>query len=275
MVSLQRNTLNFTFKKKIMFKHIALFALILTLFGVAQSTQAQESRVTDSQFNTWWSNVNTYNLHPKWYLSSELHIRRTNGFKNWQQFLIRPAANFKLNENVHFALGYTYILSYPYGNQSIHIVLPEHNVWEQVTLNHNVGSVSLSHRYRFEQRFIGDRKSTDEEGYYLDGFAFAERFRYRLTAIIPLTANKHWFVSVFDEIWINQEDFVPTGLNQNWAYLGAGFKFSKRGNVQLGFMHQWIKKGDGIHFESNPTLQFTVGYTIGKLPELAIPTPEK
>jgi hypothetical protein len=258
-----------------MFKHIITAILIVVMVGKANESLAQENRITDSQFDTWWSNVNTYNLRPKWYLSSELHIRRTNGFKNWQQFLIRPAANFKLNENVHFTLGYTYILSYPYGNQTIHIATPEHNVWEQVTLKHKIGRVGFSHRYRFEQRFIGNRVSDENGKYHLDGFNFRERFRYRLTATIPLTANKRWFVSAFDEIWLNQQDFLPIGLNQNWAYLGAGFEFNKRGNVQLGFLHQLVKNGDGIHFESNPTLQFTVGYVIGKLPELATQTPAK
>jgi hypothetical protein len=271
MVLLQCNTLHFIISTKIMFKHIIKFTFIVAMFAAINSTQAQENRVVDSQFDTWWSNVNTYNLHPKWYLSSELHIRRTNGFKNWQQFLIRPAANFKLNDNIHFALGYTYILSYPYGNQSIHIATPEHNVWEQVTLKHKVGKVAFSHRYRFEQRLIGNRVMDEAGEYHLDDFTFGERFRYRLTASIPITANKRWFITVFDEIWITQEDFLPTGLNQNWAYLGAGFKLTKRTNIQLGFMHQLIKKGDGIHFESNPTLQFTFGYTIGRLPETKLP----
>lgn len=154
----------------------------------------------------------------------------------------------------------------------MYITTPEHNGWKQVTLNHSIGKVTVNHRYRFEQRFIGNR-TTDAEGeYHINGFNFGERFRYRLAVTIPLVFNKKWFFRAFDEVFITQQKFVPTGLNQNRIYTGFGFKFTKRGNVQLGFMQQLIKNADGIHSENNYTLQRSIGYAFGKLPETISPT---
>jgi hypothetical protein len=87
--------------------------------------------------------------------------------------------------------------------------------------------------------------------------------------VVPIAWEGRWFVSLFDEVFVKQTDFVPTAFDQNWAYLGAGFKFNTRGTVQLGYFDAFIRKSDGVHFEHNPTVQFSIGYTLGKLPEPA------
>lgn len=224
-----------------------------------------QSEEVGHNFNTWWSNINKYHLSNKIYLSSELHIRRTDGINKWQQFLIRPAFNNKINEQVVATAGYTYILSYPYGDQAIPTRTPEHNVWEQVTLKNDIDNVNLSHRFRMEHRFIGQEIADTSGTFHTEGYNYAQRFRYRFTSQFSLSKNKKFFGKWFDEVWINlANDFMPRSLNQNWLYLGVGYKFSDIGNVQIGFMDQVIRKGDGIHYENNPTLQCTVGFEFGK-----------
>ncbi|MCB0756350.1 MAG: DUF2490 domain-containing protein, partial [Flavobacteriales bacterium] len=208
-----------------------------------------------------------YNLHPRWYLNSEIHIRRANGFSNWQQFVARPSVHFVLSKYADFSVGYSYILSYPYGNQPIPLTTPEHNIWEQAILAHKMGKVGFKHRYRFEQRFQGVRKQDGEGIYSIDGFELAERFRYRLTLIVPVALEGRWFVSLFDEVFVRQSNFVPSAFDQNWAYLGVGFKLNTRGTIKLGYLDAFIRKSDGVHFEHNPTVQFSIGYKLGKLPE--------
>lgn len=57
---------------------------------------------------------------------------------------------------------------------------------------------------------------------------------------------------------------MPNNLNQNWLYGGVGYKWNKSGNIQLGYMQQFISKGDGIRFENNSTIQMTFIYLFGK-----------
>lgn len=243
------------------------YTLLAILIASSSTKVWSQKKIVDTSFDTWWSNINKYNVNENWYLTSELHIRRANGINDWQQFLLRPALNYKLNANVDLALGYTYIKSYPYGNQPIAIMTPENNVWEQVTLKHKIGKLSLSHRYRFEQRFIGKTiYSTTDFKPLISGTNYAQRFRYRFTLSLPLIENGKIFTSGFDEVWINLDDknMMPTSFNQNWAYIGFGYKFNTHGNLQLGYMNQSIKKGDGIHYENNHTLQFTIVYELFK-----------
>jgi len=243
------------------YKYILLTTLVvcLTIQGWSQN------RIIDSNFNTWWSNINKYNISNNWFLSSELHIRRANGLSDWQQFLFRPALNYKLNSPVVLTLGYTYIKSYPYGNQPIAILTPENNLWEQITLKHQSGKFKISHRYRFEQRFIGKTNYTLANEPIIKGHVYTHRFRYRLTMSIPLSSNKKMFAKGFDEVWVNLENnLMPVGLNQNWLYAGLGYKINSRANFQIGYMNQLVKKGDGIHYENNQTIQVTIGYDFFK-----------
>jgi len=166
---------------------IKLKYVLLTVIIVSSTTKVwSQKKIVDSSFNTWWSNINKYNLNENWYLTSELHFRRANGINNWQQFILRPALNYKLNSTVDLTVGYSYIRSYPYGNQPIAIMTPENNVWEQVTLKHKSGKLNISHRYRFEQRFIGNTifsPLTSEAS--INGYNYGQRFRYRLTMSRP------------------------------------------------------------------------------------------
>ncbi len=242
-----------------------LFTTTLLLILTVNSIKAQ-AQIVDHNFNIWSTNINEYILNDHWYLSSEVHIRRTNGFHSWQQFLFRPAVNYKLNENIHFTAGYTYILSYPYGEQPLATTTPENNIWEQIILNHGIGIVNFSHRYRLEHRFIGDPVLNNKGSYDIQGTSYAQRFRYRLTGTFPIIKDGKWFGAFFDEAWIILADnFMPLSFNQNWLYAGLGYRFSDRGNIQLGYMNQLIRKGDGVHYESNPTIQFTVVYKFEKL----------
>lgn len=238
----------------------AFFAIAFLAFANISNAQA----IIDHSFDTWWSNINQYKINDNWYASSELHIRRANGVQDWQQFLFRPAINYKLNKQVEFAVGYTYVLSYPYGEQPITTRTPEHNVWEQVTLKQGFDKLKISHRYRLENRFIGTPTTTDGINFSINGTTYAQRFRYRITASYPI--SEKWFVKGFEEIWmnLNNNNFLPSSLNQNWLYGGFGYKFSDKINLEAGYMNQLIKKGDNVHFENNPTTQVTLGYKFGK-----------
>lgn len=227
----------------------------------------QTNKVINSTFCSWWTVNNKYHVNSNLYFGSEVHIRRANFLKHWQQFLVRPSINYKFSKDYDVGIGYTFLYNYPYGAQPIAINAPEHNVWEQIVLHHKAGQIKLSHRLRLEQRFIGNIVTPDETHLapYLDGFTYANRFRYRLTGKFPIAIQGKFFGKFFNEIWLHLEDYMlPESLNQNWLYLGLGYSFCDRGNVQIGFMDQLIQKSDHIHYENNPVLQVSVGYTFGR-----------
>lgn len=224
-----------------------------------------QTKNVENYANVWLSNLNKYHLNNSFYVNSELHIRRVNGIKNWQQFLFRPAINYQFNNTLTGAIGYTYILSYPYGSQSAGIVIPEHNIWEQVSLSHKQANHKFSHRYRLEHRWIGKTTVNSDGSTSINGTRYAQRFRYRLTGSFPITKNGKFFGKYFDEVWINLADnFMPESLNQNWLYLGMGYKFSPIGKIELGYMNQFLSYGNLVQYESNHTLQATISFDFFK-----------
>lgn len=230
---------------------IALLFLLIGAKGIAQTS----SEPISPSFDTWWSNINKYELSKEWYLSSELHFRRTQGLKQWRQFLTRPALNYAWSEKTHFAVGYSFIQNYPpIEGTDAHPY--EHNVWEQVTLNNEREKLSTSHRYRLEHRWVHTPRVGDE-GNTVHELERRERFRYRLTAEVPLTKNEKLSFEAFDEVWLNLFDPSRSiSLDQNWIYGGLAYRFMERGKFGVGYMNMWAPQGSAHIIQT--TLSFHV-----------------
>ena len=237
-----------------------ILLVLLVVVGV-ENLSAQQ---IEKNSNLWFTNINKYELNDKWYASSEIHLRRTNGF-NAQQFLFRPAINWEVDDELTITAGYTYILSNPYGTNTSDFNVPEHNVWEELSLRHGLTKTKFHHRFRLEHRYIGKFVlNTDNQEFEQDGYRFAQRFRYRLTLTHPIALKDKLKAQFFNEIWLNLADnLMPLSFNQNWWYLGLAYDISDKMTLAGGFMSQVLNKGGNV-YEQNPTGQFTLFYTFGK-----------
>jgi hypothetical protein len=123
---------------------------------------------------------------------------------------------------------------------------PEHRIWEQLIINHNLAFVPVQHRFRLEQRFIGNHHVENGE-FKNDGNRFANRFRYFNRSIIPFNGSKPFTHGIFgvlqNEIFLNLGD--KSGVNgkffdQNRLYLAMGFRFSPKFDIDAGYLNQYI-----------------------------------
>lgn len=245
-------------------KKLMLYMAIL-VSGIAFSQQGS----TYNQYSGWFSGSVTIPIKNKFYGQMEVHLRRTDFMKNWQQFIARPSIHYKLNETVDFAIGYSYLRNYQYSPQSTPADINEHNIWEQVSLNHQSGSVKFQHRFRFEQRFIDNLKSFDEpvsgqKSYTKEGTKRSNRFRYRFMTKIPLfkISDKQILAELYDEIWLNEgkSGILPKSLNQNWLYGGIDYPLTNKLTLGVGYLNDYIKVGND--YESNHILQTTISYKL-------------
>ena len=201
-------------------------------------------------------------MSEKFGLDSELHLRLADFGGQKQQILIRPSIYYKLNQNVSFYTGYTYISTFPYGDQPIAARTPENNVWVQAHVKQNIGKVGISHRYRLEERWTGNI-TANGNAYELNGTTHRNRIRYRLTAKYVLPKDPRFYLTVFDEVWVNYGKNVGLNyLDQNWLYAGAGFLINKETALEIAYQWQIIEKSDGYHKESNNTLQLSLHYNL-------------
>lgn len=234
--------------------------LVVSLLLITISISAQETIIHDDT-NTWFTMLNRLTINSKWSVSNEIH-ERTGAFLSEQgTFLLRPSVDYHLNNNVEFSVGYSYINNKPNDpNPSPKIGIIENNMWEQVLLKNDIGKVHFQHRLRQENRWF-DKVGQNLDGTYTKtGTNYANRFRYRLTVntdVKKFENGKSLFFQAFDEVWIPQTDkLAPKSLSRNWLYLGLGYKFNPKSNIQLGYMNQWDVSGTNSYI-STPILQTT------------------
>ena len=98
----------------------------------------------------------------------------------------------------------------------------EHRLYGQFTSKNTLGEFKATQRYRFEQRFIDTPVSGNDIQY---------RVRYLLRLTYPLSEN--WFVSVYDEVFINLQEPV---FSQNRLYAALGYHLNSSVTTQVGYL---------------------------------------
>jgi hypothetical protein len=219
-----------------------------------------QNKVESGNFNNWFFLHPQFSTAKHWTFASEIHIRRDDWVKNGRNILIRPYVVYDFGPKVDFAAGYTYIRSW--GVKPTYAAGPsnEHNIWEQVSLHHQLHKLEFSHRYRFEHRFR-DRWVEGDNELVRDGTDFSNRFRYRMILKYPIAKiaeHQEVYAHVFDEIWVNQYDYMLfKNLARNWFYAGLGYKLNKEWSVELGYMNQF---DFGVPNVKTHLLQLSIGY---------------
>ncbi|MEM5566519.1 DUF2490 domain-containing protein [Psychroserpens sp. AS72] len=209
------------FKMKKKSKIAALIiVLVLPLFAMCQ----------DSNLGNWLIYIGNKKLNSKWNIHNEVQYRNYNAVGDLEQLLLRTGIGYNLSENNNnLLLGYGYILSENYiGDTDDKISVNEHRIFQQFTTKQNIGKVGLSHRYRFEQRFVEDD--------------FKMRLRYFLGIKIPLQYKEEGknplYLSLYNEIFLNTKSSV---FDRNRVFGGLGYEFSDNLRFELGYMNQFFE----------------------------------
>ncbi|MCB9231960.1 MAG: DUF2490 domain-containing protein [Bacteroidia bacterium] len=234
--------------------------ILLFLFCFGMGTGLVRAQTIKTYPDVWFLSLTQMELGSKWRAGLELHHRRTFWVNERLQSLVRPFMEYKAAPGLNLAVGYSFILSHPF-DPALPYDRPEHNFWEQATLSHQIGKFKIYHRNRLEHRFSGVMTQTVEGNYVVERHTFSNRFRYRLIVRLDLSAK--WFLIAFDELWVNFNGKMQlTSFDRNWMFGAVGYKFwSEKGNVQLGYLHQWIQTSPST-FERHPTVQLVFQYDI-------------
>ena len=206
-------------KNKNLFTTLALL-LVFPFYALSQ----------DSNLGNWLIYIGNKKLNSKWNIHNEIQYRNYNAVGDLEQLLLRTGLGYNLNENNdNILLGYGYILSENYvGETDDKVTVNEHRIFQQFTTKQSIGRIGLSHRYRFEQRFV----EAD----------FKMRFRYFLGFNLPLQnkedGDNPLYLSLYNEIFLNTESAV---FDRNRVYAGLGYRFSNNLRMELGYMNQFFE----------------------------------
>jgi hypothetical protein len=183
-------------------KHFLMAALSFMLL-LPSLSKAQES-----DLGNWLIYIGSKKLEGKWNLHNEIQYRNYDAVGDLEQLLLRNYAPNGLDK----------------------ITVNEHRIFQQFTSKQKVGKLSLTHRYRFEQRFVEDD--------------FKARFRYFLAFKLPFKGTEEalskYYLSAYNEIFLNTKSSF---FDRNRVYGGLGYQLNKTVHLEVGYMNQFFESG--------------------------------
>lgn len=220
---------------------LQLAAMVLPLAAAVLPLRGQ----ADPNFHGWYQ---FFGDHPvngsRWGIHLEAQVRRHDAARAWQNLLLRPALNFRVNGAVELTAGYGYVSYHRYGAYPIASRWNEHRIFEDVRLRHAAGRLQILHRFRLEHRWL------------LDGL-YENRHRYMARATLPLRGAH--YLAIWNEVFtpVAPERF-PRALDQNRATLAWGRRMGRHARLEAGYMMQTVWQRNGSVREDNHTLVLAV-----------------
>lgn len=138
---------------------------------------------------------------------------------------VKTGVSYNFDNNSFALLGTGRYTTYGFDAVDDGPQITETRLWEQLTTNHYISRLKLEHRYRVEQRWLNT--------------GYRNRFRYRLTATLPLNKPKlekgALFAAAFGEVFFNNKQ---PNFERNRFSPSIGYKFSKPFTLQAGVINQ-------------------------------------
>ena len=219
-------------------KKIILLSTLLFSFLFVQA----QNRPDEDQLGAWYMYFfNADFKDSKFGIQGDYQFRFWNAGSDLEQVLLRTGITYRPdNINGLFTLGYGNITSGAPGDSKE--TSNESRIYQEALLPHKLTNrLSLTHRFRYEQRFV-------------EGQDFRTRYRYNLFMNILLNKEKleknALYIALYNEVFINgQRDIGDERtvqlFDRNRSYLGLGYNIFDNLRVQAGWMQQttvnWAK----------------------------------
>ena len=251
--------------KKHLFYAVFMLNSINTVFS-------QNTRISNHNSIGWYNYFGTFKLDKKWGIHTEYQWRRENLITDWQQSLLRLGVNYQLYPKVQLRVGYAWIETFPYGEIPINGMgkdFTKHRIFEMVTITDKVSIVDISHRFMFEQRFVGrysNANLTKE-----DEFPLLNRFRYMFRCQVPLKGtevkDKTPYIAIYDEIFVGFGENVNENIfDQNRLGILLGDRLNSFVRVEAGYLNQIVQIGREVNsrnvFQYNNGLILNANFNI-------------
>ena len=197
--------------------------LLLGFIGVINNSVIGQS----NNVGTWFIYFGNQKMNDKWNIQSDFQYRDYRFLGQRNQLLARAGLGYNLKpQNHNLLLGYAYIATDAYdefdNNTSTKI---EHRIYQQYLYKNKVGSNSLTHRFRLEERFFPNE--------------FGLRARYFISLQKPLgsktIAKGNTYLSAYNELFVDIKD---PKFDRNRLYGGLGYGITESLRIESGYMIQ-------------------------------------
>lgn len=232
---------------------LMMLCLLLSTAALPSIAQTTEKKINTRAFG-WFSYFNTLQLSSKWSITSDVSERFFFDNGKQFQFLLRSMANCNLGQNWSAGAGLVYLRAHTSDPASAStLAVPELRPFEELSYRQKFNKITLTHRYRVEERFI--RKTANDK--LDDGYNFNFRFRYQFTFDYNLYKSKDnaraLNLRAAEEVMVNTgKKIVNNMFDQNRITVGLNYQIIKDLNVQLDYMYLFQQRntaGQYNHFD--------------------------
>ncbi len=232
-------------------KKAFLFPLLLLGFCISAQTEFKP------HVSGFMMTSLTYRHNSRWSAYIELQTRSIEDYSHLDYYEMKGGPAYNFNKNNQVLIGFGRYGTYKDNKFSQR----EYRLWLQYVLSQNAGKVKLDHRARAEKRFFSYPQQ--------NSVANDERFRYRLSATMPLSGDKitpgTFFVNAFEEVFFGPANPGSDIFKRNRTFAGFGYQISPLMNTNFGYMWQkeFVTGGNkNYHF-----VYFGLNFTINRTQE--------
>lgn len=211
------------------------FRVVIMAFFLFFSIERGTCQFDEGQLGAWYMYFwNTTVNESNWGFQGDVQFRNWDLGGDLEQLLLRGGVTYVPNgTKAKFTFGYANITTGTFGDDNS--TVNESRFYQEALLPQKIGSrFFLTHRFRYEQRFVQDQD-------------FRTRYRYNLFLNIPL--NKELiekatvYLALYNELFINGQRSIGNGrevqiFDRNRFYAALGYGLSSSLRMQLGMMQQ-------------------------------------
>ena len=208
---------------------IIITVLLISGAGFAQGPD-------EDQLGAWYMYFYSKTFkESNWGVQGDFQYRDWRGLGDREQLLLRSGITYTPeNSGVKFTLGYANISTGIYGEEIDNPVV-ENRMYQEALISNTIWKrLLLTHRFRYEQRWVEDQD-------------FRTRYRYNLFVNIPVNnetlVKDTWYFAFYNELFINGERKIGNNrsvqfFDRNRTYLGLGYTVNTKVRFQVGWMEQ-------------------------------------
>lgn len=129
------------------------------------------------------------------------------------------------NVNKRFSLTGSYV--YQRENVVYDNYVNENRFYVQSKYKHSINQLNLTHRLRFDGRFVHNRFTNETP--------FTHRLRYLFGMDAPI--NEKFYFTCYEEAFFNTFENAAAVYGENWAYAALGQKLNERNKIEAGILY--------------------------------------
>jgi len=219
------------------------------LLVVIFSINSAYSQIDEDKVGAWYMYFYDYQFKDSQFgIQGDFQYRDFQILGDKEQLLLRSGFTYRPKDaGIKFTAGFANISSGTFGESDDSS--NENRIYQEALFSQKIGTrFLLSHRFRYEQRFVENQD-------------FRTRYRYNLFINIPFNntslSPKTYYAALYNELFINGEKSIGENrsveiFDRNRTYFGLGYVLNENIRFQAGYM---IQSTDNI---SKGQLQFSM-----------------